>query len=232
MRLVAEAARMHGFPSLHLEGGTALSAYFIGHRESEDLDFFGDPDFHALGFIALLAPVLEQAGFVLETVGSPSPFHARALAHEAGSGTVIKLDLGAGSSFQLAPREPTSEVITVASYRDLCAGKLHAICDRFEVRDFIDLHAILTRPDAQGSTPPSGEVHRRARAIIVDLIQSDPGLDPAIIGAAVANGRGRGILQAFPLRLLHDYDESAIQQSIRVVLEACADLTDPRLPAL
>ncbi|MBB4638981.1 nucleotidyl transferase AbiEii/AbiGii toxin family protein [Longimicrobium terrae] len=230
MRIVAETARRHDIHSLHLEGGTALSAYFLGHRESEDLDFFGDPDFHAAGFVGVLSPVLADSGFSLEVVGSPSAWHARALARHSDSGIAVKLDFGASSSFRLAPREVTTETIEVASYRDLCAGKLHAICDRFEVRDFLDLHAILTRPDPSGAIPHEGEFRDRARAVIRDLMESDPGLDAATIGTAVAQGKGRSIAAPFPLRLLRPFDEASIQQTITLVLDECVELAAPHLP--
>lgn len=231
MRRVAETARTNGLHSLHLEGGTAISAYFLGHRESEDLDFFADPDFDARGFLTLLPGVLGTE-FSLEIIGSPAPSHARALAKGSRSGAVVRLDFAASSPFQLAPREPTTELIEISSYRDLCAGKLHAVCDRFEVRDFIDLNAILNRPDAQGSLPDAAEKRNRARATILDLIASDPGLDPLVIGNAVARGLNQPIAARFPLRLLRPVEESSIQQSISVVLEVCVALAKGSYPDL
>lgn len=43
LKAVAEAEREYGSPDLRLEGGTALSAYYLMHRQSEDLVLFGEP---------------------------------------------------------------------------------------------------------------------------------------------------------------------------------------------
>lgn len=231
MRMVAETAHTYGLHSLHFEGGTAISAYFLGHRESEDLDFFADPDFDARGFPALL-PSMPGSEFVFEVAGSPTPSHARVLARNAHSGTLIKLDFAASSPFRLAPREPTTELVEVASYRDLCAGKLRAICDRFEVRDFIDLDAILNRPEPDATSPGHADKRERARAMIVDLIESDPGLDPLVIGTAVARGLNQPIAARFPLRLLRPVEETSIQQSISLMLECCVALAKGSYPDL
>src|SRR6476661_3284870 len=43
MQIVARADAAYGAPNLRLDGGTGLAAYYLHHRESEDLDFFSDP---------------------------------------------------------------------------------------------------------------------------------------------------------------------------------------------
>jgi hypothetical protein len=145
---------------------------------------------------------------------------------------MVKLDFAASSPFRLSPREPTTELIEVASYRDLCAGKLHAICDRFELRDFIDLDAILNHPEPHVTSPALADKRDRAHAMIVDLIESDPGLDPLVIGNAVARGLNQPIAARFPLRLLRPFEESSIQHSITVVLECCVALAKGSYPDL
>ena len=59
LRIVAETEAVYGDVGLRLEGGTALAAYHLGHRESEDLDFFGDPHMDARDFGAALQRRLE-----------------------------------------------------------------------------------------------------------------------------------------------------------------------------
>jgi hypothetical protein len=51
---VAEAEKDYGSLDLRLEGGTALSAYYLKHRQSEDLDFFGSPGMDARDFRAFV----------------------------------------------------------------------------------------------------------------------------------------------------------------------------------
>lgn len=217
MNLVGRAADEYGAPDLRLEGGTALAAYYLGHRESEDLDFFGDPGFNARHFLDAVTPVAESEGFTVERLGSASRGFARATTRDAETGVSVRLDFAASSPFHLAPREPTTEGVPVASYRDLCAGKLHALCDRFEPRDFVDLHVILTH----GAADPAA----RFRSLLSDLLETDPGLDPALVGGGLMQGHGRPIVTAFPLRLLVPVEEADIQRTIRMCAELCAEMS-------
>jgi predicted nucleotidyltransferase component of viral defense system len=144
IQVVAATESSYGPPGLRLEGGTALAAYHLRHRESEDLDFFADPGFNAVDFARLVRENAEQAGVRVETIGASSPGFVRLLGRAGDKAdSVVKIDLAMSSASRLEPIERTAEGISIASYRDLCAGKLHAICDRFEPRDFVDLHAIV-----------------------------------------------------------------------------------------
>ena len=223
LELVGRTAEQYDAPNLRLEGGTALAAYYLGHRESEDLDFFGDPELNARHFLDAVIPGARNEGFDVETLGSANQGFARALVTDAASGVAVKLDFAASSPFHLAPREPTPEGMPVASYRDLCAGKLHAICDRFAERDFVDLHVILTH----GTTGETGEndIRARFRSMLSDLLDSDPGLHPALVGTGLMQGYNRPIITTLPLRLLVSIGELEIQRTIRICAEECAHLS-------
>jgi hypothetical protein len=110
----------------------------------------------------------------------------------AGPDPALRVQLGIRSPYVLATPDPTEEGVPVASYKDLCAGALHAICDRFEPRDIIDLHAILHRP---GPDEDAGrdlvERRRRARDLVADPQRIDPGLTVPRIGEAVAQSRNQ-----------------------------------------
>ena len=117
----------------------------------------------------------------------------------------------------------------MASFRDLGAGKLDAVCDRFEVRDFVDVHAIAVRRDEHGE-PPADEVRRaHARGLVLDLMRVDPGLDPARIGQALARGLDRPIIGGFPLRLLMKIEERDVQETLHLAVETCAALARGRM---
>lgn len=224
LELVGRAAERYGAPNLRLEGGTALAAYHLGHRESEDLDFFGDPELNARHFLDAVIPDARNEGFEVQTLGSANQGFARALATDTVSGVAVKLDFAANSPFHLAPRELTAEGIPVASYRDLCAGKLHAICDRFAERDFVDLHVILTHATTTGETEEN-DIRARFRSVLSDLLESDPGLHPAMVGTGVMQGYNRPIITTLPLRLLVSIGELQIQRTIRICAEECAHLS-------
>jgi hypothetical protein len=123
--------------SFYLSGGTALSAYFLGHRLSEDLDLFtAAPRAVGPALVALAAP-LAAAGFEVETVRS-FPTFAELRVTSAGEAT--RIDLAEDTPFRLAPVTPgKAEGLAVDSLEDLAANKLAALFDRAEPKDFVDV---------------------------------------------------------------------------------------------
>lgn len=227
MEIVGRAADEYGAPDLRLEGGTALAAYYLGHRESEDLDFFGDTGLNAQHFRDAIVPLAEAEGFTMERLHSASRGFARVMARNQETGVAVRLDFAANSPFHLAPRESTTEVVRVASYRDICAGKLHAICDRFEPRDFVDLHVILTRGAHRND---AGDPRTRFRSLLRDLFETDPGLDALLVGGGLMQARDRPILSAFPLRVLVPIEEADIQGTIRMCAAVCVEMSAQQIP--
>ena len=229
MRIVAETEAAYGGVALRLEGGTALAAYHLRHRESEDLDFFGDPHMDARDLGAALRERLVARGFELRLGGPATQGFARFVvhSHRNGDGGPVRLDLARSSPFRLQPLEPSEEGVKVASYRDLCAGKMHAICDRFEPRDFIDLDAIVRHPD--GGTNPE-LVRQRVGALVDDVMRIDPGMSPALVGQALERGTRTSIVSMFPLRLLRPVHEEAVQSTLEVAIHECARRVSGRVP--
>jgi predicted nucleotidyltransferase component of viral defense system len=142
MRIVGDAGSRYGLSNLRLEGGTALAAFYLHHRESEDLDFFADSPLDVRDWGPFAASHLGDAGIPARLDGPPNVGMARIVAvNPDNPDQEIKIDLATQSPFKLAPLEETAEGIRVASYRDLCTGKLSAAYGRYLPRDFIDLHA-------------------------------------------------------------------------------------------
>lgn len=136
MQIVAEADARYGAPNLRLDGGTALAAYHLGHRVSKDLDFFADYQLNAAAFAEVVREVAEERGFGMRATRGRSMGFAQFIASDPETGIEVQLDFAAASPFHLEERDVAAEGIRVSSYRDLCAGKLHAICDRYEPRDY------------------------------------------------------------------------------------------------
>lgn len=225
MRAVGDAQRAYGDVGIRLEGGTALAAYHLGHRQSADLDFFGDPALNARDFGEFLRSRVAQAGMVLEPVGLVNQGFARYQASEPADpeAPAILLDFARNSPFHLADREEAEEGIRVGSYRDLCTGKLHAVCGRFEPRDFLDLHAILTR-GMQNRVQDDETLRRRFSDLVRDALEADPGLTIPYIAQAIARGVGRPLVAAFPLRLFAEFGEEDVQETLRLCVNECAAL--------
>lgn len=229
MQVVAAADARYGAPNLRLDGGTALAAFHLGHRVSKDLDFFADYQVNAAAFAEVVREVAEEQGFQMRATRGRSMGFAQFIARDPDADIEVQLDFAAASPFHLEERDVAAEGILVSSYRDLCAGKLHAICDRYEPRDYVDLHAILMRPSSEGNPPDEPEVRRRFRSIVTDLIETDPGLDALLVGNAVERGRDRPIVARLPYTLFIDIDDAAMQRTIEICSDEAANIASPKI---
>jgi hypothetical protein len=205
MRIVAQTEAAYGDVGVRLEGGTALAAYHLGHRESEDLDFFGDLHMDARDFGAALGQRLESSGLELRSGGPATQGFARFVVHSPHDpGTPVRVDLARTSPYRLEPVEVSEEGVRVASYRDLCAGKMHAIARHPE-----------------GGTNPE-TIRLRVGGLIDDVSRIDPGLNPALVGQSIERGTQVSIVSMFPLRLLRPVTEQAVQETLRIAIRECA----------
>ncbi|MGH7563879.1 MAG: nucleotidyl transferase AbiEii/AbiGii toxin family protein [Gemmatimonadota bacterium] len=219
LRQVAAAEKDYGDLGLRLEGGTALAAYHLKHRRSEDLDFFAHREMDARDFSAFVAEQLRKQGQNVRPLRATRGFAELLIANEEKGQEPIRVEFGRTSPFELAPPDKSREGILVASYRDLCAGKLRAVCDRYEPKDFIDLHVILRhREDLRGSF----------LNLLADLEVSDPGLGPAQVGEALGRGLGHDIIDEFPLRMLVQISTEEIQETIQLAIAECARIARDR----
>lgn len=218
MGLVAKADQ--NASNLRLDGGTGLAAYYLHHRESEDLDFFADPGLDPVAFGEVVRGEAARIGVKMEKFGPQSPGMATYEATDPSSpGLTVKLQFAIQSPFRLAPLEVAEEGIRVGSYRDICAGKLHAACDRLAYRDFYDVHVILTRgePDT-----PEAVILGRFRPLLADLLESDPGLNPVVVGQGLARLIGHAIVELIPLRLLIPATSQEIHRTLSICVAECA----------
>lgn len=222
MQIVARADAAYGVPNLRLDGGTALAAYYLHHRQSEDLDFFSDPGLNAPGFGDAVAEAAAAEGIRLEPFGGRSLGMVTYTAHSEGEPQEgVKIQFAVQSPFRLEPLESADEGIRISSFRDICAGKLHAVCDRLAHRDFYDLYVIVT-----GGKPVSSleehAIRTRFAAHLADVIEIDPGLTPAVVGQAIARGMNRPIVSAIELNLLIPVTEEDMQTLLGHCIAECA----------
>ncbi len=122
-----------------LTGGTALAAYYLQHRYSEDIDLFTldnsaleqiQPELDAMAFMlgatsktAVTTPNFRQTFF---TRGNES----------------LKIDLVRDIDIQIGTHRNFGSVI-VDSFENIGANKITAIFGRTAVKDFVDLYFIL-----------------------------------------------------------------------------------------
>jgi predicted nucleotidyltransferase component of viral defense system len=112
-------------PQAYLAGGTALALH-LGHRESEDLDFFTDKAFNE----AILIEKLKRLG----------EFKVKESAWRTILGRFMKVKFSIFYyQYPLLEQTVSFKSIKIASKKDIAAMKLQAIGDRGAKRDFIDL---------------------------------------------------------------------------------------------
>ncbi len=129
------------FQRFVLTGGTALAAFYLFHRISEDLDLFTPNPEDMQGVEVGIRDLALQEGLTL-TLERRSPFFCRVFLSEPGGELPLKVDLAydPGPWFG-SPMEVHG--IRVDSLENIAANKVTALMSRGELRDFVDLYFIL-----------------------------------------------------------------------------------------
>lgn len=139
--LLNALGKTHLRDSFYLTGGTALSAFFLQHRFSDDLDFFTGE----AGQVARVVPVLEEVskhlGIRVEVRRQFASF-LEVFLHDV-HGSVIKCDFALDSPFRLQPLVKHEGFdIRSDNALDIACNKLSALFDRAESKDFVDIFFI------------------------------------------------------------------------------------------
>jgi predicted nucleotidyltransferase component of viral defense system len=138
-------ARLKDVPELdafYLTGGTALSAFYLGHRKSDDLDLFTSEEELIQRFSLKIEEALKKAGFIAERKRGFRSFVE--LAISAGSeSTVIHIALDSPSRLDplISAREFSG--LKIDSLRDMAANKVLALFGRATLRDFVDVFFLV-----------------------------------------------------------------------------------------
>lgn len=120
--------------SFYLTGGTALSAFFLRHRLSEDLDFFSEQPVAIEGVLAFIKSLPEVGEVQYERKYDRKLF----LLRYSGSRT-MKVEF---TTYPFARLEKGLEVekIQIDSLRDILTNKLMAMTDRRDAKDYVDVY--------------------------------------------------------------------------------------------
>ncbi len=128
---------IHTPPHFTLYGGTAL-ALRLAHRKSVDFDFFSTKPISGMKLLDEV-PYLAQA--------QVRQLDANTLDCSVKRSGIVRLSyFGALSIGQVDPDEvAVGPMIKVASLRDIAGTKLAVVTQRAELKDYLDIHALLTR---------------------------------------------------------------------------------------
>ncbi|HPQ99244.1 MAG TPA: nucleotidyl transferase AbiEii/AbiGii toxin family protein [Saprospiraceae bacterium] len=124
--------KLQGLPAfqfLRLVGGTSL-ALQIGHRQSIDIDLFGNLPIDSIELMALLKPIGR-----IELVGGSKSIHVFFINN-------IKTDI-VNYPYNWLEDPIHQDGIRLAGLRDISAMKIEAITQRGSKKDFIDLFFLL-----------------------------------------------------------------------------------------
>lgn len=157
----------------YLTGGTALSRFYLNHRESVDLDLFTNDklvDFASLNLvIGQIARELNLKIISQITTNSYLQF-----IFEDQNNENLKIDLVKDVGIQLGQTEKRGKVV-IDSLENIAVNKVLAVFGRTDAKDFVDLYFLLERKNF----------------VLEDLIEKakkkDVGLSEFYLAGAIAN---------------------------------------------
>ena len=142
-RRLLEAAGSIPFVSenFYLTGGTSLAEFYLGHRYSEDLDFFSEQEIDMLNLNAAITAIRNR---VRATAIDLQQSYNRNLIFFHFGDEVVKTEF----TFFPFPRIERGNVefgVVIDSIIDIAVNKLFTIYQRVRARDFVDLYAIMRK---------------------------------------------------------------------------------------
>ena len=126
--------------SFYLTGGTALSAFYIEHRLSKDLDFFTDTE-EQMPPIEFLTTLIRRLPSVKD-IRYERLFDRRIFEVVFKDSDTLKVEF---STYPFKSMEERTKVgrLVVDSLLNIVTGKLFALTDRYDPKDFVDLYFVL-----------------------------------------------------------------------------------------
>jgi len=155
--------------NFYLTGGTALAAFYLQHRISEDLDIFTGEE-RLITYVGdRFIEKSKETNFQVEIVRHFLSFFELIVRKEKQS---VRVHLALDSPFRFEKIRKTDRGVNVDSFIDIATNKLLALFGRFEPRDFIDVFFIAK------------EKHLDLDSLISKGKEKDPGLDEYYLAIA------------------------------------------------
>jgi predicted nucleotidyltransferase component of viral defense system len=126
-----------------LTGGTALAAFYLHHRISEDLDLFTLEDDALVGVDVQIKEISSQLGWIIAHARRAEHFWQFLLRPKGNEmETSLHIDLVRDFGPQYGQRKIVNNII-VDAMENIGANKVTAILGRTDSKDFVDLYFIL-----------------------------------------------------------------------------------------
>jgi len=131
--------------SFFFTGGTALAAFYLAHRESQDLDFFSLQPFDTFVLRITIQEIANKTQSTM-TMHIRSQTYNEIFLENKKEGWVQKIDI-----VQEQPKHfgeiKYIDNIPVDSLVNIATNKILAVLGRLEPKDYIDLFVIFTKTD-------------------------------------------------------------------------------------
>lgn len=127
--------------NFYFTGGTALSAFYLQHRYSEDIDFFSEKKFDSQIIISFMEDLGGKHGFKFrsETIESVNMFYL-----DFPGKPTLKIDFNY-YPFKRVRKSILKEGVYIDSLLDIAIDKLMTIVQRSDVKDFVDFYFLEPR---------------------------------------------------------------------------------------
>ena len=123
-----------------LTGGTALAAFYLYHRYSEDMDFFTEIEGEVGRIVPLVKDIVQEIGATIDIRREYETFLECSLTKENER---IRLDFAQDIPYRLQSLiQKAPYNIFVDNELDMACNKLSALFDRYEAKDFVDLYCL------------------------------------------------------------------------------------------
>ena len=123
----------------YFSGGTALSAFYLQHRYSQDLDFFSYDKFENQVIFGIVQKWSKKYNFTFEARFVEVVYNFNLLFEK---GKIIKLDF-AYYPYKQIEKPQIIKGVSVDSLFDIAANKLLIVSQRSDIKDFVDLYYLL-----------------------------------------------------------------------------------------
>lgn len=124
-----------------LTGGTALSAFYLAHRESKDLDLFCMRDFEMRQIETLISDIAKKMKCEVSAKVSTSSYSEIYL-HNKWENWTQRIDVVKEQPKHFGEIEQIGGV-RIDSLENIGSNKICAILGRIEIKDYIDLYEII-----------------------------------------------------------------------------------------
>jgi predicted nucleotidyltransferase component of viral defense system len=157
--------------NFYLTGGTALSAFYLYHRKSHDLDFFTSEEELIPSFSHKIEEHLSRKRFEVERIRGFRSFTELAVSSPDDS-TIIYIALDSPYRLEELQQSKDYQGLKIDSLRDIAANKLLTIFGRANLRDFVDVYFLVREKFGK-------------EELIDDATKKDPGFDLYWLGTAM-----------------------------------------------